>query len=298
MLKEEQFNNILNNVTDGVYFVDNNRTITFWNKAAERITGFKSSEILNSYCHKNILNHVNINGTNLCDNECPLHETISDGSEREAFVFLQHKDGHRISTMIHTFPVYEEGKIIGAIEIFSDESLQVDNNNNVSELRKLVYTDQLTQLPNRRYIDTIIHSKLNEYKELGVPFSIAFMDVDNFKNLNDRYGHVVGDDVLKMISKIFNEVTRSTDTIGRYGGEEFIGVFINIEKEKLNEILERIRLLIENSSLRQNIENLSVTISIGATSVISGDTCESILKRADQMLYESKRNGRNRVSIK
>lgn len=295
---EELFKNVLNKVTDGVYFVDKERKITYWNKASERITGFKSSEILNSYCNKNILNHVNINGTELCDNDCPLHETISDGCEREAFVFLQHKDGHRISTMIHTIPIYEEGKIIGAIEVFSDESLQVDNNNNLNELRQLVFTDQLTQLPNRRYIDTIIQSRLNEYNEIGIPFSVAFMDVDNFKTLNDHYGHIVGDSVLKMISKILNEVTRSKDVIGRYGGEEFIGVFTNVEIDKLNEILERIRMLIEKSSLRQSIENLSVTISIGATSVIPDDTYESILKRADQMLYESKRNGRNRVSIK
>lgn len=297
MNKEEFYKSLLDNIGDGIYFVDVNRKNTFWNKGAERISGFSSKEVVNSFCYDNILNHVDDKGTELCHNGCPLHKTLKDGNFREAIVFLHHKYGQRVPIKIKVAPIIEEGKIIGAVEVFNKDVKDEEILKSIEEYKKLALHDQLTGLPNRRYIDSFLDSKIKEYKSLGVPFGVAFIDIDKLKVFNDTYGHDVGDEVLKMLSKVFIEVTRTSDLVGRWGGEEFIGIFVGINKADLYKISEKIRMLAEKSSLREKDEELKVTISIGATLVSKEDTIEKIVKRADELLYESKLSGRNRVTI-
>ena len=101
----EFFSELLDNLTDGVYFVDRERRIVYWNKAAERITGFSKSEVIGCRCLDNILTHVNEEGGNLCHSGCPLAQTIEDGKSRKADVFLHHKDGHRQPVLVGVAPV-------------------------------------------------------------------------------------------------------------------------------------------------------------------------------------------------
>jgi len=111
---------ILNNLYEGVYIVDKDRRITFWNKSAEDITGFSADEMQGRSCFNNLLNHVDAEGNSLCLGGCPLHKTILDGMDREAVVYLHHKNGHRVPVVVRTVPLVIEGEIAGAIEIFSN----------------------------------------------------------------------------------------------------------------------------------------------------------------------------------
>lgn len=297
MDKKNFYKNLLDSTNDGIYFVDSDRKITFWNRGAERITGFLANDIVGSFCYNNILNHVNDNGDELCKKGCPLYDTIIDGEKRDVTVYLHHKQGHRVPVNIKSIPIKENGKIIGAAEIFGDVIEKNEMLRNIEELKLLSMYDQLTGLANRRYIDAFLESKMNEFLSLDIPFGVGFMDIDKFKNFNDTYGHDIGDEVLKMVSKVFTEITRSSDLIGRWGGEEFIGIFVGINEEKLNSILEKIRMLIEKSSIHRYSEELKVTISIGGAMVKNGDTVGQIVKRADGLLYKSKSSGRNCVTI-
>ncbi len=291
------YKEILDSLYEGVYFVDNDRKITFWNKAADRITGYSSDEVLGKYCYDNLLEHVDDAGTCLCLSECPLKKTILDGCKRETTVYLKHKEGHRISVAVKTIPMYNNGEIVGAVEFFQDDNEIVTLNKRVDHLKSLALYDQLTQLPNRRYIDTFLSNQLREFNELGLSFGILMMDVDHFKIFNDTYGHIVGDDVLKMLGKTFKNALRRTDIIGRWGGEEFIGILRGVSEEALIKIAEEIRTLVEKSELTIDEKCLNVTISIGATIVKENDTAMSIQNRADEALYLSKHNGRNRVEF-
>lgn len=114
------YKTILDNLFDGVYFVDSERRITYWNKGAERISGFFEAEVLNLACYDNILNHVDETGKRLCLDGCPLAEVLKDGIPRQAEVFLRHKAGHRVPVAVRITPVYEGNTIVGAVEIFSD----------------------------------------------------------------------------------------------------------------------------------------------------------------------------------
>ena len=114
---------ILDNLYDGVYFVDRDRKITYWNKGAERITGYPAAEVVGSRCFDNILMHVDGHGTLLCKELCPLAATMLDGVERTADVYLQHKDGHRVSVNVRITPLRNEGgAVTGGVEVFTDNS--------------------------------------------------------------------------------------------------------------------------------------------------------------------------------
>lgn len=291
------YKKMIDSFYEGVYFVDLERRITFWNQGAERITGFLAHEVLGKSCYDNILNHVDDSGTQLCLGGCPLEKTIDDGETREAEVYLHHKEGHRVKIFVRTTPLYEDESMIGAVEVFTDDSKRASLISELEELKLVAMYDQLTQLPNRRYMDSYLKTRMEEYHSLGISFGLAFLDIDHFKRFNDTYGHQLGDRVLQMVSKTYQSSLRDRDLVGRWGGEEFLAIFSAIDKRSLQRVAERIRTLVEHSVLREEGEELSVTISVGATMVLSDDTLDTLVERADRMMYESKENGRNQVTI-
>lgn len=298
-MKEELFyRKMLDNFYEGVYFVDMERRITFWNRGAQRITGFSASEVLGASCFDNLLNHVDAEGNQLCQAGCPLEKTIQDGQIRESGVFLHHKDGQRVKIFIRTTPLYVEDQIVGAVEVFVDDSERATLASNLEDLKVLAMVDQLTQLPNRRYLETRLKAQLGESRSLDIPLGVAFLDIDHFKHFNDTYGHDLGDRVLKMVSKTYDSAVRKGDLVGRWGGEEFLAIFPGIDQGGLTSVTEKIRMLVQRSVIREGGEELSVTISIGATLSRPGDTRDSIIKRADQLMYESKEGGRNQVTVR
>ena len=289
---------VLNDLHDGLYCVDRNRVITYWNKAAEQISGFTSAEVVGRSCSDNVLTHVNNSGRCLCQDMCPLAATIEDGVAREAKIYMHHKDGHRIPVSVRVSTIKNDaGEVIGGIELFSDISHLQANELRIKELEKLALLDNLTQLANRHYIDRELLSKLEEYQRYSIPFGVLLMDIDHFKRVNDTYGHDVGDKVLQCVANTLVATSRPFDLYGRWGGEEFIGIIRNVNLKDLEVVAERVRVMIENSYIMHEDKKLSVTISIGATTVTEKDSVKIILKRADTLLYQSKDDGRNRVTL-
>lgn len=293
--EEKFFQEILDHLTDGVYFVDQERRILYWNKGAERITGYQREQVIGKRCMDNILMHMDETGRQLCLCGCALLATFDDGQAHEANAFLQHRDGHRVPIVVRAAPITDEhGRIIGAVETFSDNSKTQQMTENLAHLEKLAFQDQLTGLANRRYLEINLQSRFDEFQRYGWPFGVIFIDIDNFKTINDRHGHDVGDQVLRMVGRTLGLNTRTFDFIGRWGGEEFIAIITNIQSPELLEIAERFRILVEHSQTGD--ENpIRVTISSGAALVRSDDDLDSLIRRADEMLYRAKASGRNRV---
>jgi diguanylate cyclase (GGDEF)-like protein/PAS domain S-box-containing protein len=297
-LDGDSYRRIVDNLYEGLYFVDSDRVITYWNKAAERISGYTADEVVGRRCHDNILTHIDAQGNQLCLGLCPLAATISDGTPREAEVYLHHKKGHRVPVLVRVTPLYDEkGEVVGGIELFSDISNQSANELRIRELEELAYIDTLTRLANRTFLEKELASRMEEQRRYGVPFGIFFMDIDHFKAFNDTYGHDVGDHVLAIVAETFTANSRPFDTFGRWGGEEFVGVMRNVDRATLEMLGNRYREAVAAAYIVQEGERLTVTISIGATLVRSDDTVESLIKRADSLLYRSKRDGRNRLTI-
>ncbi len=292
------FSAIIDNLYDGLYFVDTNRKITYWNKAAEKISGFSAAEVVGKSCADNILTHVDSEGRSLCLGLCPLAQCIKDGQPREAELYLHHKDGHRVPVSIRISVLKDDlGNIIGGVELFTDISNQKASELRVKELEKMAMLDKLTQLANRNFLEKELESRFQEHKRYQVPFGILFMDIDHFKKFNDTYGHDVGDQVLKFVAQTFTTSSRPFDLYGRWGGEEFIGIIRNITEKDLLHLGNKLRILVQNSYLPHDGDKLQVTISCGATMVGADDTIDSLVKRADTLLYESKKAGRNRLTL-
>lgn len=295
---DQTLQNFLNYLHDGLYCVDKNRVITYWNKAAENISGFSAKEVLGRSCSDNILTHVDENGRSLCHSLCPLGATMADDVPRESSVYMHHKEGHRIPISVRVNSLKnDQGEIVGGVELFTDISNLEANKLRIKELEQLALLDNLTQLANRHYIDRELKGRLEEFERYEVPFGILLMDIDHFKSFNDNYGHDVGDEVLKCVANTLVTTSRPFDLYGRWGGEEFLAIIRNVTNRELESVANRVRAMVENSYIIHENEELSVTISIGATAVRAEDNEKILVKRADTLLYTSKENGRNRVTI-
>ena len=292
------FKDIFDNITDGIYITDTKRKILYWNKAAEEITGFSKEEVINSHCYDNILIHIDGEGNNLCRGLCPLATTMKNGISQNGEIYLHHKDGHRKPVMVRVVPIRDKtGKICAGAEFFTELPNEKAFTLRMQELEKLSYLDPLTQLPNRRYAEEKLRSKISEYERLGIPFGLLFLDIDHFKSFNDNYGHEEGDNVLKVIAGTLKSNSRPYDIYARWGGEEFVGIISSVTIESLKVIANKIRLFIKSSEITINGTRHSVTVSIGAAVSISGESQTSMVKRADELMYESKKNGRNRITV-
>jgi diguanylate cyclase (GGDEF)-like protein len=234
----------------------------------------------------------------MCTHSCPLRKILTQKSSPQAVeTYMHHKDGYRIPVSVKVIPWHtSDGRLAGAIEIFT-KNIKVDDRaqSRIKTLEKLAYIDELTGLPNRRFILSRIETRLDELRRYNWSFGLLFLDIDKFKQLNDRFGHKTGDQVLKMVASTLNQSKRNSDVIGRFGGEEFIAIVTNVDRNRLLEVAERLRHMVGASSLRGDF-SLSITISIGAAIATIDDTTESVIERADINMYNSKQSGRNRVT--
>jgi len=286
---------IFEHLFDGLYITDLERKIIFWNQAAQHITGFSAKDMLGRKCMFSCLQHIAPVGSSLCSTHCPLTSALRSRQEHQSELFLLHKDGHRLPTHVKTLPIWGPDKdMLGLVEIFNDSSAHIDLHQQIARLREQAYLDQLTDLPNRRFLDHQLERLLLHYQHNAHSFAIIFADIDNFKAINDTHGHDVGDRVLVMVAKSMQVGLRLFDVVGRWGGEEFLCILPQVNNMKLlSQIADRLRMLVQNSRLSS--PDLSVTISLGLTLVQEDDNSESLLKRADQRLYQAKQQGRNRI---
>jgi diguanylate cyclase (GGDEF)-like protein/PAS domain S-box-containing protein len=296
---EDFYKNLLDNLYDGVYFLDSERKITYWNRGAERLTGYEASEVIDCYCRNDILMHVDEQGTKLCEGDhCPAVRTLRDGQPHEDELYLHHKQGHRVPVSIRVAPILSpDGFVVGAVEVFSDNTIRVESRQAIEELRRIALLDPLTEVGNRRYAEMNLKFRLAEQERYGWPFGILFSDIDHFKEINDRYGHDIGDDILKMTARTLSNSLRSFDVVGRWGGEEFVAVIINVDAEQLYAVAEKLLVMVEQSSITRGLDTIKVTISIGATLAREEDSAESLISRADRLMYNSKSSGRNRITV-
>jgi polar amino acid transport system substrate-binding protein len=161
-------------------------------------------------------------------------------------------------------------------------------------LTQLAMTDKLTGLHNRAKLDELLQNELDRSKRFHHSFGLVIMDIDHFKEINDTYGHLAGDTVLRELSKLITQQLNPTDKVIRWGGEEFL--FICRETDQ-KEVLERVKKLCLKIEEHHFSIPSGITASFGLTHYSKGDTIDSIIKRADDALYLAKNSGRNRIEF-
>ncbi|HEY8100719.1 MAG TPA: diguanylate cyclase [Burkholderiaceae bacterium] len=164
------------------------------------------------------------------------------------------------------------------------------------ELQIMASTDMLTNIHNRRSLFELGNKQLQIARRYERPLTLIIMDVDHFKNINDTYGHAVGDLVLKHIAKACKSLLRSADILGRYGGEEFVALFPETDIDGSAIIAERLRTMVQNLTIPEINDFSNVTISLGVATLLPSDTdISQTISRADKALYQAKQQGRNKV---
>ena len=160
-------------------------------------------------------------------------------------------------------------------------------------------TDALTELPNRRQLDETLARAIAHAVRSSEPLSIAVIDIDHFKSVNDDHGHLVGDDLLRVMGKILKQSCRESDFCARFGGEEFVVVLVDAGLAGATTLIERLRTVVEKKlfvSLQGSVK-VDRTASFGLAELRPGETPKSLIERADEALYAAKRGGRNRVVV-
>ena len=165
------------------------------------------------------------------------------------------------------------------------------------EIYRMMITDGLTGIANRRKLDEALENEFLRAKRYGRPLSIAILDADHFKKVNDTHGHIVGDFVLKKLATLFQQNIRREELLGRYGGEEFVVVMPEVDSSGAFQLAEKLRKTVESTVFKSGEAELPITISVGVATLGAEESVKAFIDTADQALYKSKEDGRNRVTI-
>ncbi len=275
--------NIIENISDGVYCVDLEKKIFYWNKGAEQITGYSSAEMLGKNCEKTDFRHME--HTIRCDIICPIAETASNGKSQLEAVYIRCSDGTTIEVVVNTMPLMIDGNLAGAVEIFTQKSI-VDLYGPADKLNINELKDKATGLPDKEYINYYIESKIQEKRRFDNPFIVTFLQINNLDEIISKNDKTIGDEILKALGEQIKKRSRQSDLIGRWDKKTIVGVFASAGKE--DELMLKRELY--NQCMKLNVtysnRNINMGISVGSTVGKTDDILPKIIRRVEKSLRE------------
>jgi diguanylate cyclase (GGDEF)-like protein/PAS domain S-box-containing protein len=288
----EIYRTVLESLHTGVYLVDRERRIVFWNDGAERITGHRRHDVLGRFCRDNILVHCDENNKQLCGDACPLTEVMRDGHSREAEVYLLHRDGHRVAVLVRAVPIRDgHGAVIGAAESFSERDSAVSPERRSCSMASQGKTDDKTGLPDHAFTESLLRESLVLFKNQSLPFGVIRIQVDQLQEFKAQHGQGAADSILRVVAETLKNTLRRDDMLGRWAEDQFLAILPFCSS--LEKLAARWQGVVNSSGIPWWGDHLSVTISIGGTRYQAEDTLESILQRTLQALQHSMAEGGN-----
>lgn len=282
----EKLSKVVEQIDDTVMITDKRGSITYVNQAFCDHTG---------YTREDALSHTpRILRSDQHDNKFyqELWKTILTGNTFRARIINKKKNGDLYYEQKTITPLRdEEDNIIGFVSSGKDVTLEMMMQ---QEIENIAATDKLTGIYNRHKFEELFVLEAERSHRFSLPLSLIFIDIDNFKSINDTYGHDIGDEILKELASVLQENIRKLDILARWGGEEFIVLTPNTNHDNVQIFAEKLRLTIENHRFD---EFKNITISLGISTLKETDTFTELFKRADQGLYFAKEHGRNQVGI-
>lgn len=290
--RQHQYLNEILNSTDNIMFITDFKDVKYSNNMFKNMLKVKQTEIFNQTSRHNLLSiFINIHGY--------LHSGLLE-------------EGEDFMSLIKRTPVKD--RVVSILDNNSNPKafqISVTNSENsgdylvsLSDITKIkeyqvlteqkAYIDGLTNVYNRNKLNEIFAQEIKNSKRYKTPLTIAILDIDKFKDFNDTYGHLIGDEVLITMAQTVQHNIRETDTFARWGGEEFVILFINTTLAVAKSVSEKLK-----NTIEQNTHDKAgkITSSFGLTQYIENDTQKSMFERCDRALYKAKENGRNRVEI-
>jgi diguanylate cyclase (GGDEF)-like protein/PAS domain S-box-containing protein len=291
--KAREWQGLLTALGDGVYGLDIGGRCTFVNPAALAMLGYEQNEVLGQDAHA-LFHCRREDGAPNPKHDCPVYRTLADGAVRHAEDCFVTKAGVTLPVAITAAPAGTAARGKGVVVVFHDIS---DHRRLETELREEAATDALTGLPNRRYFLAELErhwARIARGEEEEA--ALMMLDLDHFKDVNDTYGHAIGDEVLRHLAVLIRDELRKGDLVGRLGGEEFAVLQVGARRDEALALAERIRQEVGNSVVNTAKGALHYSASIGVTALTAKDRNGlAALLRADAALYRAKDGGRNRV---
>lgn len=292
------YENLITLVSEGICVVDRDGRIAFWNLAAESITGHKAKDVIGRHYAEGILGRCQSEGLVLSRADSPMVGTPDGDLDGESDTFLLHRDGHSVSVNLRSRVVLDEsGEAVGRAELFRPKYVLKTIHDELRTARELARRDALTGLGNRRLLEEKLAKLGGRRCEEDASTAILFLDIDRFKAVNDTYGHQTGDLAILGVARTLSAVLRSFDTIGRWGGEEFVIIAPGFEIRDARVVAERLREMVNAVRIVVPAGLLRLTVSVGATVIGAAESGAEALQRADRLMYQSKEQGRNRVTV-
>ncbi len=287
--KQQRLQLIANTMSDGLLVITNEGSISFVNRAGAEILGRTLNEMVDQMAHDFL--HPHDPGQNPAI-QCSICKALHDGKDGRGHqgedVFIR-KDGSSFVAEVNASPMIMDGKGVGLVLIFRDIT---ERKKNEDQLYQLSHTDPLTNIFNRRHFINVLENEVERVKRYGAPLSLAICDIDHFKLVNDSFGHAVGDRVLQGIVATIQKRVRATDVFARWGGEEFVLMLPHTTLADAVPMAQKILSTIRRVDFG---EVGMVTISFGVTTFRGEDTIDTLISRADSLLYKAKAEGRNCV---
>ncbi|MDP7111818.1 MAG: diguanylate cyclase [Myxococcota bacterium] len=298
MFEDIQLASLADAMNEGLFVVDRHRNIVLWNRAAERLAGYRSEEIVGRQCHDGLLVHVDGHGNALCDRACPVAMCGADGGIHRTTAYLRHRDGHRLPMHVRTVPVRRtDGHVLGIAQLFDDAWDRTSRFELFASLRRLSMVDQLTRLPNRRYLLKALTGCADTFRLYGWRFGVLLVGLDGDCERIDPTGEARLEQLLRMTGATLCACVGTRDAVGRWGRREFLVVAEHTDVAQLADLGERLRALVASSFTSSSRGLLMTTVSIGGTISRPGDEGEELLRRVASCLRSSRRSGGDSVMV-
>jgi diguanylate cyclase (GGDEF)-like protein/PAS domain S-box-containing protein len=283
---------VLDGVSDGVYFVDRDRRIHLWNRGAEEISGFRAKEVVGRCCPDNILQHVDDEGTHLGVGDCPLTAAMSTGKYHEAEIYLHHGRGFRKPILVKVKPVYDADKnLVGAVETFCDNTRVRSAEAEIERLKSYSLFDPVAGVGNKQFIEGQLQSALSPEGSRRVPLAVLHIRLSGLEEIGDRHGAEIGNETIKVMGQTLTGALRSGDSLGHVSEYEFVALLLNARENDAKAVGNRFINLISESSLRFAKFDLRVGVCVSGTCVRPSDTVDSILRRVARIQNSSEYDG-------
>jgi diguanylate cyclase (GGDEF)-like protein/PAS domain S-box-containing protein len=293
---EKKLRDITSALGEGVFMLDTDGKLTFMNPEAENLLGWSEPELIGKTIFEYIRTQADYHST-LHMVDCPECKTIhTGGTYRVADDVFTRRDGALLPVSYVVTPVLEDGTVVGSVTAFHDITELKRSQEALREANELLErqakTDALTGIANRMRLNTELVIEIIKARRHKVPLALIIFDIDHFKLVNDTYGHLIGDTLLKEITNVVSNGIRSEDLFARWGGEEFVVLLPHTDLDGARIMAERLRTAIEVNAFSDIGQ---ITCSFGAAQFADSENQESFLNRADQALYTAKESGRNCV---
>lgn len=307
MAREERLSSLMASVGEGIYDVNADGRTTFVNPAALSLLGITEAQILGQDQHQ-LFHHHREDGSPYPVEECPIHAVLKDGRHRQVeSEWFWRPDGTGFPVSMTVAPIVTDGERYGAVVVFQDVTQRRRAH---AEIQQLAFHDALTLLPNRRLLNDRLGQEMAACRRDHQYGALLFLDLDNFKPLNDAHGHDAGDQLLIEVARRITQCLREVDTVARFGGDEFVVMLGTLDvdqdaaRQRAGGVAEKLRMALAqpyrvtaeqpSSAVTELQHRCSASIGIA---LFPGDneSVDEVVKAADAAMYQAKHAGRNTV---